>query len=669
MVIKIAEKIKIYLCDFVYNFLKAGTHMFPLNVGYIGAFAKKNFPDIEIKLFKYPDDFIRKCKEDPPHIAGFGNYTWNTYLNRGISDWVKSISPKTIVIFGGPNINYSQKGYKQFFDSYHSTDFYVLYQGETPFVNLLKKIFDKNMDLAVVKEEPLDGVVFNRGGEIICGKISKRIKNLDEIPSPYLSGMLDEFFEQRLIPIVETNRGCPYTCTFCAQGFSSYNQIEFFNIERVKQELDYIAGKIKNTNILIFADSNFGILPRDIEIAHHLTHLTNETGYPRKVSMNWAKNQPKILEIAKILKNINLVISLQSLDETVLEKIKRKNIDISIFKNIVETFNKEGGMSGTEIILALPGETKESHIETLRALFNWNVSYLLCYNLLMLDGSELSLQRERGEFQCYTKFRLSDNCFGEFDGRKYFEIEEGIRRTNTMSEEDILYFRPIHWLIQFLWNYRFYYDLLKYIQSLGVNPIDYIIKLIDDIDNSETPESVKDIFRSFKKEARDEWFDSPEQLREYYSHPENFDYLQKGNHGKLNGKYVFRVLLEIRKDFEKYLYDTAIRYSKDCESKKEIVLEILNILSASIIDFNEEWNAAMRDKHLTTKYGLLSWRKSGYNQDIVYEEGKMVLYVPEEQIKALEILFKQYEHVNKNVTLRKASEYMDIKDFFRKVRD
>ena len=188
----------------------------------------------------------------------------------------------------------------------------------------------------------------------------------------------------------------------------------------------------------------------------------------------------------------------------------------------------------------------------------------------MLDGSELSLQRERGEFQCYTKFRLSDNCFGEFDGRKYFEIEEGIRRTNTMSEEDILYFRSIHWLIQFLWNYRFYYDLLKYIQSLGVNPIDYIIKLIDDIDNSETPESVKDIFRSFKKEARDEWFDSPEQLREYYSHPENFDYLQKGNHGKLNGKYVFRVLLEIRKDFEKYLYDTAIRYSKDCESKKRL---------------------------------------------------------------------------------------------------
>jgi signal transduction histidine kinase len=58
-------------------------------------------------------------------------------------------------------------------------------------------------------------------------------------------------------------------------------------------------------------------------------------------------------------------------------------------------------MSGTEIILGLPGETKASHLESLRQLFDWDVSYIICYNCLILDGSELSLAREKGTLQNY----------------------------------------------------------------------------------------------------------------------------------------------------------------------------------------------------------------------------------------------------------------------------
>ncbi len=640
------KKIKIYLCDLVHNYLGVGTYMFPLNIGYIGAYSKKLFEEnIEVELFKYPEDFIKRFKEEKADLVGFSNYTWSADLNNKISAWVKRNSPETVIVYGGPNINYSQTGYQKFFSTHQSVDFYVLYQGEIAFVNILKRIIDKGLELGVLKSEPIDGVVFyDKGKDIaIQGNLIPRIKDLDSIPSPYLTGILDKFFETNLIPIAETNRGCPYRCTYCCQGFSSHSQIEFFDLERVKKELQYIADKVKNTNILIFADSNFGILERDIEIARHIAELMEKTGYPRKVSMNWAKNQPKIFEIAKILNNINLIISLQSLDEEVLKNIKRQNMQLSIFKDIIDRVNQEGGMSGTEIILALPGETKKSHLASLRKLFDWNVSYIICYNCLILEGSEMSLTRENGEFKCQTKFRLIDNSFGKYGEILSFEAEEGIRSLPTMSEEEILYFRPVHWLIQFLWNYRFYYDLLKYLQSLGINPLDYIVKLIDNVENHETPEKIKEIFQEFKEAARGEWFNSPEELKQYYSQSRNIQWLKEGNYGKMNSKYIFKVLLEAKDNFEEYLYDTAVNSYPVCNDNREKIGKIIKLLSATIIDFNKNWEK-------------------------IPQENRSYLYLPDEQRKSLRILLKQYEHENKNVTLRKMSEFMDIRDFFYKVK-
>lgn len=661
------KKIKIYLCDLVHIYLGVGTYMFPLNIGYIAAFANKIFGDkIEIDLFKYPEDFMAAMRKQKPDLVGFSNYTWSANLNNKMAEWVKSISPETIVVFGGPNINYSETGYRNFFNSHKATDFYVLYQGEISFSNILSKIFEKGLDISLLKSEPIDGIVFYdpKTDKILKGNDIPRIKEPDIIPSPYLTGLLDKFFNTNLIPIVETNRGCPYRCTYCCQGFSSFSKIEFYSLERVKKELSYIAHKIKNTNILIFADSNFGVVERDVEIAKYIASLTEETGYPRQVTMNWAKNQPKIFEIAKILNNTCLVISLQSLDEIVLKNIKRNNIQISVFRDIIGRINQKGGISGTEIILALPGETKESHLKSIRQLFDWNVSYIICYNCLILEGSEMSLQRERGEFKCETKFRLIDNSFGEYGGVKYFEAEEGIRSTETISEKEILYFRPVHWLIHFLWNYRFYFDLLKYLQFFGINPLDFITELIDRAD-ANAPIKVKKIFEEFKIEAGAEWFDSPEALKKHYDQPEHFGWLVEGNYGKMNNKYVFRVLMEAKEDFEEYLYNIAISM---CGSKKQQIRDILNFLSNDIIDLREEVATNFKEKGITSDYNILEWRNSGCTKDLeeFYDSkgSKFILYLPQKQEESLKTLLKQYNHKNKNVTLRKMSEYMDIKDFF-----
>ncbi len=174
-------------------------------------------------------------------------------------------------------------------------------------MGLVNKSIDCDFKINKIKEKEIDGVYFYKSGKVFMGGKVSRIKNLDEIPSPYLTGLLDKFFEKNLIPIIETNRGCPYQCTFCCQGFSSFHQMHFFSMERVKSELEYISKHVKNTHILNLADSNFGIVERDMEIAKFISELNKRTGYPHVVSCNLAKNQPKIYELSKILNTLIVV--------------------------------------------------------------------------------------------------------------------------------------------------------------------------------------------------------------------------------------------------------------------------------------------------------------------------------------------------------------------------
>lgn len=663
------RKVTVYLADLVHNYLGVGTYMFPLNIGYLAAYAKKHFGDrLDIRLFKYPADVLAACTQQMPDIIGFTNYTWNADLNEKMSRWIKQRSEKTVIVYGGPNINYSTEGYTSFFRTHPAADFYIPYQGETPFITLLKALLDTGVDVHGTQREALAGVVFCRRPDLtpVVGAPCARIKDLDSIPSPYLTGLLDQFFETNLIPIVETNRGCPYTCTFCAQGYSSHNRMEFFSMDRVKEELRYIAAHVKNTNILNFADSNFCIVERDMEIAEFIASLGKTAGYPRKFSTNWAKNQPRIFEIARILENANLVVSLQSLDRLVLKNVRRSNIEISVFKDIVQKVNDCGGMSGTEIILGLPGETKQSHVDTIRQLFDWNVSYIICYNALLLDGTEMAAMKEQGRWLCATKFRLIDNSFGAYDDFKSFESEEGIRSTDCMSEDDILYFRPVHWMIQFLWNYRFYYDLLKYFQRQGHNPVDFILSLIDRHVQLPAHDPVRRVIESFNHEARDEWFETPAALQEHYSAPEQFEALRRGEHGKLNGKYIFKVLMADKAAFEGFILDSARQFALEAASDAGILSDIMQYLSSQIIDFSQPWDAILLDRVITLNHDVHQWRKSNYSIDLssLRRQVRYRLYLPADQADALQKLFKQYQHENKNVTLRKMSEYMAIKDFF-----
>ena len=140
----------------------------------------------------------------------------------------------------------------------------------------------------------------------------------------------------------------------------------------------------------------------------------------------------------------------------------------------------------------------------------------------------------------------------------------------------------------------------------------------------------------------------------------------------MNGKYIFRVLLEAKEDFEKHLFETALTFPV-LKPEREVIDSIISFSSAAILDFRGRLNNAKQKLRIRSSYDLLQWRRMDYQTVLedTFNPQKYdyTLYIPTEQAASLKKLTAQYKHSNLNVTLRKMSEYMAISDFFYRIVD
>jgi len=259
---------KIWICDLTYTQQSVAADTIPMAIGCLAAYAEKNLPWLDpIKVFKYPQKLCDKIEKNTlPEIICFSSYVWNFNLSCEFAKFVKKHSPKTVVIFGGPNYPVVEKEQIEFLKKNKEIDFYIKGEAEIPLVKLIEELVSAQFEKEIVKKLAIPSVhsVLSNGKAIIT-HVAERIKNLSDIPSPYLDGRLDEFFDGSLMPLIQTNRGCPFTCTFCVEGSNYNNKINKYCEEKISKEFDYIGKKMKSVrkkggrNDLFIADSNFGM--------------------------------------------------------------------------------------------------------------------------------------------------------------------------------------------------------------------------------------------------------------------------------------------------------------------------------------------------------------------------------------------------------------------------
>jgi len=425
-------------------------HYLPFSVGCIWAYANQ-FEEIQ-NNFQLKDVIWRRDRQRDvlekiidPDIVGFSCYVWNHKWNLTLAKKIKERYPNCLIVFGGPSIN---EGWLE----HDYIDVAMFGEGEEAWATMLKMI---------INQETIPRYWNN-----------PRQQNISDYPSPYLTGFFDKIIKENpdviWFMMLETNRGCPYHCTFCGWGADYLNKLKIFDIRRVEDEIKWAAKN--NIHWVFVIDANSGILKqRDIDIAWMIRRaIETPESKIRRVTFNHAKNlNESCFEMEKIIQDwtYGLEIAIQSLHEPTLVASKRNNMGMSNLQRAYSLSRKYGIRYYTELVLGLPLETKESYINGLIKLTELGQhDSVKTYLATVIPNSEMDSEEYRTRYG--IELIYPKDMYRSQEERKWDDEDNSheniamVCKTNTASRQDLADCLSYAWLMS-QFHYSGYTQLIS----------------------------------------------------------------------------------------------------------------------------------------------------------------------------------------------------------------
>jgi radical SAM superfamily enzyme YgiQ (UPF0313 family) len=592
----------------------------PLGAGLVASSLIKAFgATVSVQLFKEPALFSKLLETVVPDIVCFSHYLWNSNLSYAFASRIKKRSPSTITIFGGPHLPIEASTREEFLREHSDIDFYIYGEGEAAVVELISALLRNPPELARdrVLAEPTANCLCLWRGQLSIGEIAPTMADLDSVPSPYLTGLLDEYLAGDYVPIVQTARGCPFRCTYCQDGDQYHKQLRRYSFERVTAEIRYIAARTRIPNLHL-ADLNFGMYKEDIPICEEIARIQEETGWPKYfIGIDGKNNKDRVIQAASIVKGAHLTAAVQSTDPQVLANIQRDNVSLEHMVQVAKQSEKLGANSFSELILCLPGDTKEAHFKSNFTLIDAGINVVRAHQFIMLPGSRASTMDSRAEFGMQTRFRVvpkTASAYQLFEETFYApEVDEICVENDTMSFDDYLQCRLFNLSVEVFYNDSVFYELLKFLRFKGIVISDFILAVHQRASGSSS--NLSELFAGFLNENL-ELYDSLPHVKESLSNPSIIERYVKGELGN-NEQLKYRALAIFKHmdDLHMMAFSEARKKLEESSSADQDTLEYLEelqsfCLARKIELLDMDWN-----RQQTFHYDFLALLASDFEGD------------------------------------------------------
>jgi hypothetical protein len=312
-------------------------------------------------------------------------------------------------------------------------DVLVFGEGELVFRQLLRRLHSG---------APLDDI----GGIALRSGLTPprpRIDDLSGTGSPFLDGTFDALLDAGLAPgaaVLETNRGCPFACTFCDWGQAIASKVNEVPIDRLQHELEWIASR--RIPYLYLVDANFGIRKRDPEIIRRIGEIKARTGFPQYVFFHLTKNATeRHLEVVLALREAgigtHLALSAQDFEPAVLLAVKRDNIRLDRALELRRICHERGIPTFNELILGLPEQTYDSFARSMvQAVTPWPGDVFQLYLARMIENAEMASPEDRARYGLETRKVLIASFQREGTPGPVPELEEIVVASRAMPVAD-----------------------------------------------------------------------------------------------------------------------------------------------------------------------------------------------------------------------------------------
>lgn len=315
-------------------------------------------------------DITESLLQSKPDIIGIGVYIWNATETLQLVKLLKTISPETLIVLGGPEVSYEYEDQ----ELVSWVDYVITGQADTAFKELC-------IDL-IQQKKPFNKIIHPLPIE------------LSEIELPY-AYYNDEDIANRVI-YVEASRGCPFKCEFC---LSSLDKTVYpFDLDIFLAEMESLYQR--GVRHFKFVDRTFNLkVATSIRI---MEFFLNKMELDNSNAQNSANlflhfelipdHLPEKLKatIARFPEgSLQFEIGIQSLNPQVQTIISRKQNTQKVTDNLNWIRKHSHAHIHADLIIGLPGESIESFAEGLNQLYTMNPHEIQVGILKRLKGTPI----------------------------------------------------------------------------------------------------------------------------------------------------------------------------------------------------------------------------------------------------------------------------------------
>jgi len=315
----------------------------------------------EFVINDHPAEILGKLLEGDPKIIGLGIYIWNLEPTTRVLADLKRVCPEVCVVLGGPEVSYDQ--------------------AELPIVALADYVITGEADLAFPAfcRQYLRG---ERPGQKI---ITAALPDTKQLAMPY-AYYTPEDIAHRII-YVEASRGCPFTCEFCLSSLDI--PVRQFPVEQFLAEVERLMQA--GVRQFKFVDRTFNL---NLKVSRRILEFFLER-YTPDLFLHFEMIPDRLPESLRVLLAqfppgaIQLEVGIQSFDEEVGRWISRQQDFEQIEKNFEYLRQHTGAHLHADLIVGLPGETRESFAAGFDRLYRLHPQEIQVGILKRLRGTPL----------------------------------------------------------------------------------------------------------------------------------------------------------------------------------------------------------------------------------------------------------------------------------------
>jgi len=333
-------------------------------------------------------------------LLGIGAFIWNETTLQDILSKLHSYNFPGKVLLGGPQVSYATANLEEYY----------------PLANIFCRGYAEDAVLQLVTSSTTDNPFPTIGGVVYKGLPDMKLQatcNLETLSSPFLDGIV---LPQRFLRW-ETQRGCPFRCSFCQHResdlptASSFQTRQPLKSSRILKEVEWLTKK-HITDIAVI-DPTFNAGPNYLEVMNSFIHHQFQGKLALQCRFEMIKDAflEKVAQLNLLGARIVLEFGLQTVIKNESKAIHRPNQ----MKKVKDTLTKLKAMNieyEVSLIFGLPLQTLNSFVESVNFCLNSGVPVVKAWPLMILRGTPLDTKMMR---EAYGLKEMSISASDEID--------------------------------------------------------------------------------------------------------------------------------------------------------------------------------------------------------------------------------------------------------------